>query len=134
METQTLGPKTTENKVKAVQPTGTYDSAYGTLFKFEYQMEDDTVLSANHKSQDGFFKVGEPIEYLVKGKNANGNYGSVSKPNLNQNSGQSPVVKKGGNASFALSYAKDLVAAGKIDIKQILETAERFDNWLNTRS
>ena len=41
------------SKVKSVQPNGTWDSQYGTLYKFEYVMEDGAVVNANHKTQDG---------------------------------------------------------------------------------
>jgi len=123
------------SKVKSVQPNGTYDSAHGTLFKFEYEMEDGVVLAANHKSQDGFLKVSESVEYTIKGTNTYGNYGSVSKPKQPYTpNGNSYSKKTGGNASFALSYAKDLVVAGKVDIKQILDTADKLNNWLNTKS
>ena len=133
METSTVATPVA-SKVKSVQANGTYDSAHGTLFKFEYEMEDGRVLSANHKSQDGFLKVGESAEYTIKGNNAYGNYGSVSKPKPAFTPNGNSYKKTGGNASFALSYAKDLVVADKVDIKQILETAERLNNWLNSKS
>ena len=38
--------------------------------------------------------------------------------------------QRGGNESFALSYAKDLVVAGKVDLKNILPTADKFYAWL----
>ena len=123
------------SKVKSVQPNGTYESAHGTLFKFEYEMEDGVVLAANHKSQDGFLKAGESVEYTIKGTNAYGNYGSVSKPKQPYApNGNSYSKKTGGNASFALSYAKDLVVAGKVEVKQILDIAEKLNNWLNSKS
>jgi len=133
METQTAATAVA-SKVKSVQPNGTYESAHGTLFKFEYEMEDGVVLAANHKSQDGFLKAGESVEYTIKGTNAYGNYGSVSKPKQPYApNGNSYSKKTGGNASFALSYAKDLVVAGKVEVKQILNIADKLNNWLNTK-
>jgi len=67
-------------KVKSVQANGTYDSDYGTLYKFEYEMEDGTILTANHKAEGGNFKTGEEVEYEVKGESSYGKYGKVSKP------------------------------------------------------
>ena len=99
METTVATP--VASKVKSAQPNGTYDSAHGTLFKFEYEMEDGVVLAANHRSQDGFFKVGEPVEYTIKGNNAYGNYGSVSKPKPAFTPNGGTYKKTGGNASFA---------------------------------
>lgn len=40
---------------------------------------------------------------------------------------------KGGNESFALSYSKDLVVAGKVDIKEILTCADKLYNWLESK-
>ncbi len=37
---------------------------------------------------------------------------------------------RGGNESFALSYAKDIVVAGKVDVKQILPLADKLYAWL----
>lgn len=38
--------------------------------------------------------------------------------------------QRGGSESFALSYAKDLVVAGKVELKNALKTADWFYNWL----
>lgn len=133
METSTVATPVA-SKVKSVQASGTYDSAHGTLFKFEYEMEDGIVLSANHKSLHGFLKIGEPVEYTIKGNSSYGNYGSVSKPKPAFTPNGNSYKKTGGNASFALSYAKDLVVADKVEIKKILEIADKLNNWLNSKS
>lgn len=123
------------SKVKSVQANGTFDSQYGTLYKFDYEMEDGTFLSANHKSQTPF-AVGAEVEYEIKGTNERGNYGGVSKPkdsNYSQGSKKSNIPKPP-IASFALSYAKDLAVAGKITEQQLLVTADKFHNWLKENS
>lgn len=38
--------------------------------------------------------------------------------------------QRSGNESFALSYAKDLVVGGKVDMKQILPVADKLYAWL----
>lgn len=38
--------------------------------------------------------------------------------------------QRSGNESFALSYAKDLVVAGKVDVKSILTLADKLYAWL----
>lgn len=40
---------------------------------------------------------------------------------------------RSGNESFALSYAKDLVVAGKVDLGQILKTADKLYDWLEAK-
>ena len=125
------------SKVKSVQANGTYDSQYGTLYKFDYEMEDGASLIANHKSQTPF-PVGAEVEYEIKGTSEYGNYGKVGKPqdgNFSKNGTQNYQKKsQGSTASFALSYAKDLVVAGKVDVDQILPSAEKLNNWLKENS
>lgn len=40
---------------------------------------------------------------------------------------------RSGNESFALSYAKDLVVGGKVELKHILSTADKFYGWLESK-
>ena len=118
------------SKVKSVQGNGTYESQYGILYKFDYEFEDGTYLSANHKSQNPF-KVGETVEYNVKGNAGGMDYGTVSKPKENFIQGN-----KGGNtASFALAYAKDMAVAhikngNDFKTEDVLLVASKFNQWL----
>ncbi len=41
--------------------------------------------------------------------------------------------KRSGNESFALSYAKDLVVGGKVELKDILSTADKLYQWLEKK-
>ena len=78
----------TISKVVNVQATGTFDSSFGLLYKFEYEMADGTIIVANHKSADAFFKAGSEVEYLVKNDNKFGKSGSVGKPKAPHVGGQ----------------------------------------------
>lgn len=66
--------------VAKVSGNGTFENSYGLFYKFEYEMEDGTVLSANHKSKDGNFPQGTEVEYVIRGTNDYGAWGKVSKP------------------------------------------------------
>ncbi len=68
------------SKVKQIQSTGTYESQHGTLYKFEYLMEDESSLVANHKTKESPFSVGDEVDYHIKGTNNYGSWGSVKKP------------------------------------------------------
>jgi hypothetical protein len=68
------------SKIKSVQANGTFEGNYGTMYKFEYQMEDGTILVANHKTPEGAFKVGEEVEYEITRTNEYGNQGKVKRP------------------------------------------------------
>lgn len=151
-----------ESRVKEVQANGTFDSQYGMLYKFEYTMEDGTVLNANHKASSPF-RIGDAVEYVITKDNQYGKSGKVSKAGMNhapantnytpqgntgapQAQAQAPAPKPRANshdrsASFALSYAKDImVAAGgqHTDTNSLadetLRLAERFKTWLDNNS
>ena len=66
------------SKVKAVQANGTWDSPNGIFYKFEYQMEDGQIVNAMHKTAEGFFKVGQDVEYEITKPEYNS--GKVRKP------------------------------------------------------
>jgi hypothetical protein len=70
----------TRSKVKQVQGSGNFDWNGSTLYKFEYQMEDGTVLVANHKTQQCPFNAGDEVEYEVTKENQYGKQGKVGKP------------------------------------------------------
>ena len=76
------------SKVKSVQANGTYESSYGLLYKFDYELEDGKSLSANHKTASPL-DVGSDIEYEIKGNSNSGPYGSIKKwsPQSDQYSG-----------------------------------------------
>lgn len=68
------------SKITQITPNGHYDSAHGRLYKQQYVFEDGGEISANHKTENSPFKIGDEIEYDIKGSNSYGNWGSVRKP------------------------------------------------------
>jgi len=75
--------------------------------------------------------IGTPVSELVF--EPNGNYPTKVKWNKPNQQGGGGSRMRSGNESFALSYSKDLVVAGKVDIKQILETADKLYTWLESK-
>lgn len=91
-----------------------------------------TVVLADGTTGESFGKeipVGTPAEQI---EITEGQYGKKFKWNKPGAAGGFNKAAKG-NESFALSYAKDLVVGGKVDIKQILETADKLYNWLESK-
>lgn len=74
--------------------------------------------------------IGTPIDQLKIDPSQYGNKIKWNKPGAPQGGGGR---QRSCNESFSLSYAKDLVVAGKVDIKQILETADKLYNWLEAK-
>jgi hypothetical protein len=121
------------SKVKSVQGSGTYDSKFGLLYKFEYQMEDNTVLTANHKTENSF-KVGDEVEYEVKGSNDYGSYGSVGKPKeQHQPQKSKDDYVKGIEVGHAVNNAVNLICAGvELDVKDVNSNEEKIYKYAKT--
>lgn len=114
--------------VKSVEPNGTYESNYGLMYKYKITIGEHSGEYSSKKYQtssaDGFpFQVDNEAEYEF----VDGQYPKIKTVQTSNWGGK----KAGSNASFALSYSKDLVVADKIEIGQILDTATRLNKWLN---
>jgi len=69
------------SSIKGVQPNGTWQPNDGDLlFKYEYDMEDGTTITAFHKTNAPVAEVGEAVEYEVTKQSARGKSGKVRKP------------------------------------------------------
>ena len=120
------------SKITNIQGAGTYDSQYGTLYKFEYTFEDGTTLVANHKTQNSPFNVGDSAEYEVKGSNDHGSWGKVGKPDANpQRGGNDHDRQDAISRSVALNNAVQLHQGDTTEAEVVLATAENFYAWLN---
>ncbi len=129
------------NKVKQVQSAGNpWKSKYGDdMYPWEVEMEGGDVGTANTKDADPSkaWPVGGEVTYNVEETDKGNKFQRVyDNPAQGPKSGSSG--SKGSNASFALSYAKDLgvayVAAGKLDgglPENIKKTASGFKKWLD---
>jgi len=127
------------SKVKNVQGSGTWENN-GTLFyKFEYEMEDGQIVNAMHKSQEPRFKVGEEVEYLIT--NAQYNNGKINKPQQGGFSGGSsggkgfndPKKQSSIIAQSCIKAACDLYSGLNKDPKEVIEAADLFFTWVNTK-
>ena len=122
-------------KVKSVTANGTYDHPqHGTFYKYEYVFDDNQVLAANHKSQSPF-KQGDTVEYLVKGTNEYGSYGTVSKPqelpstNINNSYKADPKKQTIIVAQSSMTKAIDILLSGvvAIEVNTVAEFVEKAE-------
>ena|SRR3990167_8945220 len=75
--------------------------------------------------------VGTPVESL---EITEGQYGKKIKLKSSGGGGGFGGGKqRSGNESFALSYSKDLVVAGKVTIEQIIPVADKLYQWLESK-
>lgn len=111
------------SKIKDIKGNGTWDSPnHGLFYKYEYQFEDGQVLNAQHKSENPF-KVGDTVQYEVKGTNDYGDYGKVSKAPQQQSSKDDYV--KGIEVGHAINNAVNMICAGvELDVEVPTGTTE----------
>jgi hypothetical protein len=108
---------------------------YSFWLKMENQAESYLLRQKNIDCQ---FKVGDEIpedwtkaEASYTDKNGNAvKYFKLSAPKKDNPFTAKQKVKPN-NASFALSYAKDLHVAGKVTFDEMLTVAAKFLQWLN---
>ena len=130
------------SKVVRVTGNGSWESKYGTMYSFEYEMEDGTILKANHKTEDGWLPVGTEVEYEVtKDDPQYGKSGKVGKPQEQGSGGSGGSKFNGGSNDKVQTYIirqSSLKAA--IDLcsdetqipsrEEVTELAGYFENWV----
>lgn len=75
--------------------------------------------------------VGTPISELIIEASQYGNKIKWNKPGAS--GGFSGGRQRSGNESFAMSYAKDIVCAGKTDLKNLMPLADKIYEWLEKK-
>jgi len=75
--------------------------------------------------------VGTPVSELILEQTSYGIKIKWNKPGAS--GGFSGGGKRSGNESFALSYSKDCVCAGKADIKNLFALADKMYDWLEKK-
>lgn len=105
------------SKIKKVTANGIFKSDYGVdingtkgFYKYIYEFEDTECISANHKVKEPF-KVGETVEYEIKGSSDYGSWGKVFKPKEQPQQKNDNYVK-GMEVGHAVNNAVNLLCAG----------------------
>ena len=127
------------SKVTKAEFKKEFDSNYGKLYSFLVEFENGDSGFYNSKNKDNpKFTVGKEADYTVEEKQGNkGSYNIIKPVKKDFTTTYDKGSSKGGNASFALSYAKDYYIAccnhidPKTDADTICEVAEIFKNWLD---
>jgi hypothetical protein len=101
------------------------DSYGNTSFIIEMDNGDKGFYTSKNENQTKFV-VGQETEYSIEAKEGKkGTYYKITLPQTEQVGGfkGKPVIEpRVQMISFAMAYAKDLVVAGKVDMKALPET------------
>ena len=121
------------SKVKSITGTKKRAGTNGDVFYHSLEMENGDKVNVGKKT-DNFFKVGDEIKYEVVSTDERG----VKKIKEIKDSpfGAKPSFQKNyikDSVSMALSYSKDLVCAGKVEIKDIETVAEKLHLWMSAK-
>ena len=125
--------ETKKAKVSLAQFKSDYEGKYGMMYyhTIEFDNGDKGQYCSKSKEQNKFV-VDKEADYTIEKTEKNGYTNYTIKPYTENTFQGGGGKKQSNNASFALSYSKDLVIAGKVSIEQILETANKLNNWLNS--
>lgn len=131
-----------KGKITEITPNGSWQSEHGEMFVYLIKIDADGIPfegQANAKSAEVEklpYKTGEEVEF--EHTESGNQYPDKLKITKEGGSYQQPKPQKGSNASFALSYAKDIAVAkiynnggAKAYTEDIIEQAESFLQWLN---
>jgi len=132
--------ETKKGVVTSATGNGTWDSKYGTMYKFEVGFDNGDVGEYNSKSQDqNKFVVGQEAEYTISSREYNGSVYYTIKPvqAMGGFSGGGGFKSKADPekdrriAKLAvLKSATELVTAKLVDRKDIFSIADEMMKWV----
>ena len=119
-----------KSKVTAVQPNGTWEGSYGTMYKYEITFENgDTGEYSSKSKEQNKFVIGTDVEYTYTG----GEHPKVKPIYTPTAGGYTPnperdlkIVKQS-----CLKAAVELCNSDKIKLNQVLTLADKFVDWVN---
>ena len=117
-----------ETIIKTVKYAKEYETKFGIMHQF-YVTYDDKNASFSCKNKDNPpFKAGEKYMFTEIEKEYKGIIYFNIKPIKKEYGGYNKAVKREQSkySGFAMSYAKDLVIADKIELKQISEYTKKM--------
>ena len=134
--------ETKKGVVTGTTPNGTWDSQYGTMYKFEIAFNNGDVGEYNSKSQDqNKFFVGQEVEYTISSREYNGNTYYTIKPATTFQGGgggfkakADPDKDKRIAKLAVLKSATELVVADKILREDIFNMADKMMEWVYSDS
>jgi len=127
----------TTSVIKAIQPNGSWESKYGTMYSFKVSFEDGVTLEANSKSQEPPYKVGDTMVYEITNDDPKfGAKGKVKSPESAANGFSGGGGRTGGDRDAiickqtALKCAAEYHAQRQSSPDAVIEDAQKFFDWL----
>lgn len=127
-----------KSKVKSAEFQKSFNGNYGEMFVHEITFENgDKGQYLSKSNPQNKFVQGNEVEYEFS-ITQNGQFTNTSIKPIKDPATFVATKQRGGNESFALSYAKDMAVAylnkgNELSTAQIIELAEKFYLWLNSK-
>ena len=121
--------------VGSVQSNGTWEGKYGMMYKYEVTIGEDVGEYSSKSENQNKFVVGQEAEYEFIG----GQYPKIKPVSTFQPNSSGGGGFNGGNDSnrqmmivkqSSLNRAVDMVIGDKLDMKDVLTTAQKFTDWV----
>ena len=109
-------------KITNIKYIKDYETKFGIMYSFLVEYDGKKAYYSCKKREQDKFKIGEEAEFVEEEKEGkNGKYLVIKPMQNNSYSPYNKAVKKEQSrySGFAVSYAKDLCIAGKIEFKDI---------------
>ena len=109
-------------KITNIKYIKDYETKFGIMYSFLVEYDGKKAYYSCKKREQDKFKIGEEAEFVEEEKEGkNGKYLVIKPVQNNSYSPYNKAVKKEQSrySGFAVSYAKDLCIAGKIEFKDI---------------
>ena len=106
--------------------TKEYDSKFGKLYSFKIEYDGRSAYYSSKSKEQTKFVAGQESEFTEETKTSqNGTYLVIKPPqkNLQSNFGKALNKEKSRYSGFAVSYAKDLLVAGRINKDELADQA-----------
>ena len=119
--------------IKKVTFKKEYESKYGTLYGFQVEYADRKAYYSSKKRDQDKFVEGKEAEFTEETRTGERGEYTIIKPVFTQGSSNyARAVKREQSkySGFALSYAKDLVVAGKLSMENIYMEATMMMDWM----
>lgn len=117
-------------KINKVTFKKEYTTDFGTMYLFEVEYEGKKALYSSKNKEQKNFVEGQTIEFEEEEKmGKNGKYLSVKLPKKawgNTNYARAVKKEQSKYSGFAVSYCKDMIIAGKIELKDWESASEKI--------
>ena len=118
--------------IKKVLYNKEVQTKFGVMHNFKVYYNDREASFLSKSKDQNYFVEGKEAEFVESEREYNGQTYYNVKPQSKGNSGYSRKVQQEQSrySGFSMSYAKDLVVSGKIELSDMAKYAELMFNWM----